>query len=145
MGHQIPKSMLVNMTGVTWPADFPTDCPPEQAFDADGIYYRVAKNNPPETGDFESTFHRDYDRAIDAMRKGRTKCETMGLSVYTDMNDAIKCAGIFRKMGREIVQLTLTRSPVKAALTEGLFESHHTLWVPEEFDLTQHSHVVRSL
>lgn len=133
------------MTGVTWPADFPADCPPEEAFDADRTYYRVGRNDPPEPSDFEPLYRKDYARARNEMSKGRTKCQTMGLSVYSDMDDAIQCAGKYRNLGREIVQLTLAQGSVKAVLTEGLFDSHHTLWVPEGFDLTQHSRVIRSL
>ena len=133
------------MTGLTWPGDFPADCPPKEAFNANGTYYRVAKNDPPEPGDFEPIYHKGHARAKNEMRKGRTKCQTMGLSVYTDIDDAIQCAGTYRSLGREIVQLSLTQSSAKIASTEGLFDSHHTLWIPEGFDLTQHSRVIRSL
>ena len=105
----------------------------------------MAKNAPPEPGDFEPIYHKDQARANNEVRKGRTKCQTMGLSVYTDVEDAIQCAGKYRSLGKEIVQLTLTRGLARVALTEGLFDSHHTLWVPEGFDLTQHSQVIRSM
>ena len=138
--------MLVNMTGyLTWPADFPADCPPGEAADADGIYYRIAKNDPPEPSDFESLYHVDYDRAEQAVSRGKTTCETMGLSVYTEMDHAIQCAGKYRNLGKKIVQLNLTQGSGRAALTSGTFDSHHTLWVPEGFDPVQHSQVIHSL
>lgn len=128
------------MTSVDWPADFPAGCPPEETPNADGTYYRIAKNNPPKPRDFESLYHKDKTRAKNQIRGGKTtKCDTLGLSVYTDMEDAIQCAKRYPNLGRVIVRLTLIKSPAKAALTKGLFDSHHTLWIPKGFDLAQHS------
>lgn len=138
--------MLVDMTGyLTWPADFPADCPPREAAETDGTYYRIAKNDLPEPSDFESLYLVDHNRAEDAVSRGKTMCETMGLSVYTDVDHAIRCAGRFRNLGKKIVQLTLTPGYGKAMLTSGTFDSHHTLWVPKGFDLIQHSQVIYSV
>jgi hypothetical protein len=131
------------MTGsLTWPKDFPADCPPGQASNAVGTYYRIVKHDPPEPSDFEAIYHRDSARAEDAMTFGKTQCETMGLSVYADINHAIQCASRFRKLGRIIARLTLTYGSGKALQTRGTFVSHHTWWKPDGFDPIQYSKVV---
>ena len=84
----------------------------------------------------------DPTRAEDAMNRGKTQCETMGLSVYADMDHAIQCASRFRQLGRKIARLTLTHDSGKALPTRGTFSSHHTWWKPNGFDPIQHSQVV---
>jgi hypothetical protein len=134
------------MTGsLTWPADFPADCPPGQAVNAEGTYYRIVKHDPPEQSDFEAIYHTDPIRAEDAMSHGKTTCETMGLSVYADIDHAIQCASRFRKLGRNIARLTLMHEAGKALRTRGTFSSHHTWWKPVGFDPIQHSRVVFSV
>lgn len=44
-----------------WPADFPENCPPEEAYPTNGVYYRVVKTDPPELGDFVSLYHLTED------------------------------------------------------------------------------------
>lgn len=128
-----------------WPRDFPTDCPPEEAARAEGVYYRLAKNNPPEQSDFESLYSTNHARAERIAREGGNKCQTMGLSVYTKFDHAVHRAKAPGKIGRNIVRLVLTRGPARVAPTGGGFDSHHTLWVPEGFDLTQYSQVIHTV
>lgn len=130
----------------TWPADYPEDCPPEQAPHADGTYYRIVKNDPPEPGDFVSVYHQDRTRAEDEIRRSRrTLCETMGLSVFSDLDHAIQCASRYRKLGRTIASVRLASNSGKALQTQGQFSSHHTWWKVEEFDPTQYTQVVHRL
>ena len=138
--------MVNSLVSYTWPADFPEDCPPEQALPADGTYYRIVKTDPPESSDFVSMYHQDRNRAEDAIRRGRrTLCETMGLSFFADIGQAVQCAGRYRRMGKKIETVTLTPNAGKALETPSEFPSHHTWWREERFDPTRYAQVVHRL
>ena len=128
----------------TWPDDFPEDCPPEQAPHADGTYYRIVKNDPPEPSDFVSIYHLSRRRAEREIGYGRrTQCETMGLSVYTERNHAIQCAQQFPKIGDKIAQLFLTSASGTAIQTGSGLGSHNTWWKPRGFDPLSSAQVVK--
>jgi hypothetical protein len=130
----------------TWPADFPDDCPPEGASATDGTYYRIVKSDPPETSDFVSVYDQNRARAEKEVgRSRRTLCETMGLSVFADIDDALQCASRYRNLGKDIASVTLTPDSGKILETPGQFSSHHTWWKAEEFDPMRDAQVVRSL
>ena len=121
-----------------WPADFPEDCPPEEAAPANGVYYYIVKNDPPEAGDFVSLYHRDRDLAERRARRGASLCQTMGLSIYTDAYDAVKCARDYPKIGDKIARLTLGPDTGKVQHTPSAsFASHHTWWLVEGCDPTK--------
>lgn len=123
------------MLSYTWPEDFPEGCPPEQASRVNGTYYRIVKNDPPESGDFVSNYHLNQKRAEREISRGRrTQCETMGLSVYTESVDAIQCAQQFPKLGSKIAHLFLTPASGTALKTGSGWDSHNTWWKPQGFD-----------
>ena len=125
------------MTGsFTWPAYFPADCPPGEASTANGNFYRVVKTDPPQPTDFRSVYEIDPRRARKIVAEGhKTKCETMGLSVYANLSDAAGCVRKFRRLGEKIVRLSLTPdSGLEIHSPSREFESHHTWWKPEGFD-----------
>lgn len=123
------------MISWNWPLDFPENCPPPQASPANGIFYRIVKTDSPELRDFVSVYHENPKRAESAIKSGnRTKCETMGLSVYADKNDAIDCAQRYRKLGNMIAHLELVPTSGKTAPTYGGWPSHTTWWKAEGHD-----------
>lgn len=65
------------------------------------------------------------------MKGFRTKCETMGLSVYADKDDAIDCARRYRKLGNKIARLELVPTSGKTDPTDGGWPSHTTWWKTE--------------
>lgn len=131
---------------VRWPADFPEDCPPEEANPAGGVFYYVVKNDPPEPSDFISLYHRDRELAEKRVRRGASLCQTMGLSTYADENDAVRCAREFPKIGNRIARLTLEPDAGNVQYTpSGSFTSHHTWWLAEVYDPTEAGTVVIAL
>ena len=134
------------MVSWNWPADFPEDCPPEQAVPANGTYYRIVRNDPPESSDFVSVYHLDRIRASRVIRSGRrTQCETMGLSIYADMNDAVANARRFKNIGDKIARITLRAESGKTLKTDGGYPSHYTWWKEESFEASSSVQVVDSL
>lgn len=117
-----------------WPADFPEDCPPEEARPANGVYYYIVKNNPPDPADFLPLYRRNRRLAEARTRQGiTTLCQTMGLSVLADINDAIYRANRFRSIGNFIAQLVITSDAGLILYTPRGNDSHHTWWIPEGY------------
>ena len=110
------------------------------------MYYRIVKTNPPPTDDYVSSYHQNQTRAERVVESGqRTKCETMGLSVYADQDEAFKCAGQYPKIGNMIARVTLTPVAGKLLETGSKFDSHHTWWKADGFNPIGYSQVVASL
>ena len=123
------------MTTWSWPTDFPADCPPEAAVPADGTYYRIVKTDPPQREDFVAIFHLNRRRANAIIRRGTgTQCETMGLSVFADANDAVEWALRLPQIGSYIARLTLNPYSGKILATPREGNSHHTWWYVESFN-----------
>ena len=78
-------------------------------------------------------------------RGNRTWCETMGLSVYTNPDDAVECAKKYRNLGTNIAKVNLVPISGKVLPTDGGCPSHNTWWKAEGFDPTQHSEIIASL
>ena len=124
-----------------WPADFPADCPPAAALAADGIYYYIVKTDSPQIEEFAPLHRRDRERADKAVRNGRaTRCETMGLSSYANLDDALACRTAFPRIGSRIALLTLAPDAGKILPTprviNGVEDSHCTWWHPADYDPT---------
>ena len=134
------------MVSWIWPADFPEDCPPDEADPADESYYRIVKSDPPETSDFVSLYHQNSRLADRNIISGRaTKCETMGLSTYTDKGQALECARQFPQLGDKIARLTLKNDAGQVLATpRGVGDTHHTWWKAEGFDPIGSAKVVTS-
>ena len=100
------------------------------------------KNDPPESDDFVSVYRQNRARAENIVKAGiRSRCETMGLSVYTDREDAIQCALRYPKIGDRIASLALTPEFGKVLHTGGVFKSHNTWWAVENFDAASEARV----
>jgi hypothetical protein len=104
-----------------FPSDWPGDCPPQDAVDADGIVYRIVNNNPPQDKDLEC--HFESGRLPKA-----PPCLRCGLSVFRDLTDAAHQRHLLPKLGKWIAQATLAANHGKAKLTNGKQPSHTTWW-----------------
>lgn len=91
-------------------------------------------------------YHQNRTRAEGIIKRGeRTMCETMGLSVYADENDAVQCALQYPNIGNKIARLTLTPASGRAIPTDGGFPSHHTWWKVRDFNPIDSVEVVHIL
>ena len=129
-----------------WPADFPDDCPPEEATPADGIYYYIVKNDPPQPSDFVSLYHRNRRLAERRIRNGiATQCRTMGLSIFAVQNDAIEQAQLTPQIGNKVAMLVLSQNAGSLLYTPRKGDSHHTWWETEDCDPTKLAIVVLNI
>ncbi len=74
-----------------------------------------------------------------------TLCQTMGLSVFADRNDAMSRAIHYPGLGNFIAQLALEPEAGEILPTPRDGDSHHTWWKYENFDPVDAAVVVLEL
>lgn len=112
---------------MNFPADWPSNCPPADAVDADGVVFRIVKNDPPLAADFAT--HRETGRL-----KTAPECLRCGLSVFRDLCDAVHQRLLLPKLGPWIAQATLASNHGKTKSTAGQQPTHTTFWTFEGMD-----------
>ena len=106
---------------MSFPNNWPENCPPEDAVDADGIVYRIVKNDPPLPQDLATHFETDR------LRKA-PPCLRCGLSVFRDVVDVIHQRLLLPKLGGFIARADLQREHGRTKLTQGAQPTHTTWW-----------------
>jgi hypothetical protein len=101
-----------------FPEDWPADCPPADAQDASGEFYRLVKSNPPATRDLQTHHERGTRRKDPA-------CLRRGLSVFRTRDDAEHQSRIFPKLGKIIAKGILYPRDGK---TKPTGKPTHTTW-----------------
>ena len=109
---------------MNFPANWPNDCPPQDAIDADGDVYRIVDNNPPVLADLAT--HLETGRLPKAL-----PCMRSGLSVFREIRDAAHQRQLIPKLGRWIAKGTLKTEQGKTKLTTGKQPTHTTWWAYE--------------
>src|SRR3954464_12015588 len=112
---------------MTFPDDWPRDCPPTDALDASGRVYRRVKTDPPGAGDFAT--HRETGKLPRA-----PECLRCGLSVFRDLVEVDHQRRLFPRLGQFIAQADLEAGDGKTRLTTGQQPSHTTWWAYQEAD-----------
>jgi hypothetical protein len=104
-----------------FPSDWPENCPPADALDADGTVYRLVRHEPPQDSDLAT--HRELGRLPQA-----PSCLRCGISVFRELRDAVHQRQVFPKLGNLIAKTTLQADHGKTRLTEGRQPTHTTWW-----------------
>ena len=78
----------------SWPSTYPADCPPEQALDANGTFYRLVKNDPPAREDFRTLAEQYPSRRFSTKPSPKSGVSELvkahGLSLMADKEDVIR-------------------------------------------------------
>ncbi|MBF0548935.1 MAG: hypothetical protein HQK60_00225 [Deltaproteobacteria bacterium] len=106
-----------------FPDDWPANCPPADAVDANITAYGHSKENPPGEHDIE-TFHEMNV----PVKPGQDLCQRCGLSVSTTVEDAVEIRRLFPRRKRYIIVADLKPEHGKIKMTEGPVPSHATFW-----------------
>ena len=115
---------------MSFPDNWPKDCPPSQALTCNGSYLHIIKQNPPGTDDLR-TFHENGG----VLRfPPRCPCMPFGLSVFTDREDVLHMRRTMPKLGKWIATLNLTQEDGLVMLTPGQRPTHNTWWPSAECD-----------
>ena len=73
---------------VEWFELLPEQCPPEDAQQCDGYYYRIANGNPAQSVDFFSQRRLQPDKVFKGL--GVDECITRAVSLFSDRKEAEK-------------------------------------------------------
>lgn len=127
-----------------WPDEFPENCPPPNAVSSRGTYYRVVKHSPPSSSDFVSVYNENQGRADRLVESGDiSQCRIMGLSVLSELSDAIQCIKWMPRMGSLIATVATHPEEGKMLATPARRRpSHHTWWVIRGFDPSTNATIV---
>jgi len=121
---------LLFRLGMTWPAYYPEECPPDDAADPDGEFYRFVKCDPPGAIDFLS--NRELHPGM-TYSDSAVECRSCALSMIRDLSDVISMQQMvpgFRK--RSVAIGTLQSEDGRIAHTPSQrCPSHHSWWIPE--------------
>lgn len=102
----------------TYPEDWPKECPPADATDASGEFYRVVKQSPCAAEDFRT--QGELGKARDAC-----PCLRAGLSVLADYESARHYRDKFPYLGERIASGKLVAEHGK---TKAAGNGHVTWW-----------------
>jgi hypothetical protein len=108
-----------------FPDHFPAGCPPQDAAPADGVVYRITKNNPPTPEDFLSFYEEGKQL------RGNSpvaQCRSRGLSVYREIEDARHQLAALPALGDHIAEGVLTEQHGVTKLTPTKRPTHTTWW-----------------
>ena len=114
-----------------WPSDFPSDCPPESAYPAEGEMYRFVKNNPPVQRDFKRWFDESYNSGKEKSMSSGQKCFAYALSVFGSLEGAIKKFEFYKpRLEKEQCGIAVGKldASVGLMLPRGAY-THHELWL----------------
>lgn len=106
---------------MNFPNHWPSNCPPEDAVDAEGDVFRIVYNDPPISEDFAS--HLETGKLPNA-----APCLRCGLSVFREVRDAAHQRKLLPKLGRWIAKGILKPEHGKTQLTTGKQPTHTTWW-----------------
>lgn len=106
---------------LSFPADWPPGCPPNESTKPDGLFYRAVKSNPPTGMDFLSWHEQNRQPEADP-------CRRVGVSVLSGLSDAKYYRMKYRKHKYIACgYLDSDQDRIHPTPTD-TFSSHHTWW-----------------
>lgn len=97
------------------------DCPPDDAEPANGVYFRVGRNNPPSADDFRT--QAELGQALTG-----NACLRLGLSTLRDLSEARHLTRLFPRLGSLVYKGELDNSHGLSKLTSSRKSPSHTTW-----------------
>jgi hypothetical protein len=113
-----------------WRAHLPENCPPEDAVDAVGEFYRLISGTTPKAADFLSYRELYPDREFLV-----PECQAGGLSIYPTLEGI---SGLIRRIPALRKKKKLAKAVLEPELGKikntpsGNDPTHHTWWIPEQ-------------
>lgn len=107
-----------------FPHDWPPECPPADAEAPNGVFYRLVHGRPPASEDFVS--YAESEKQVPPERA----CEARGLSLFTELADALHYLQKFPSLGRGVASAALTDEHGKVKPTPRRPAPSHATWWP---------------
>lgn len=104
-----------------FPSNWPAGCPPAEARPADGEVYRLVKSDPPVADDFATWLELGKSNPA-------RECESAGLSVFRNLEDATNYAGKYPHLGERVAKGSLGDQHGITMPTPRRGNSHLTWW-----------------
>lgn len=116
-----------------WFETLPEQCPPTDAEQCEGYYYRIANGNPATTEDFFSQRKMQPDKVFKGL--GIDECVTRAVSLFSEREEAEKRLKLpkFRKASIALVAL----EPKDGVLKKTFGMAHYSWWRTKEFNVLQ--------
>ncbi len=114
-----------------WFEELPASCPPSDASDSKGIFYRVSHGNPAESRDFFSQRFLAPDKQFKG--EGIDECIVRAVSVFAELNDAKNLLKLPKFKNANIARLHLLEQDGKIKKT--FKKSHHSWWRSKSFNV----------
>lgn len=117
-----------------WPAFYPPDCPPKDANEFSGSFFRFVENDPPNGSDFLPMIIQNPNKKYTPL------CKACGISLFkneTDLNILMRRIPAYRN--KKIAHGTLNQNCGRGKHTPNQFyQSHYTWWIPDGLTICEH-------
>jgi hypothetical protein len=118
---------------MNWYEQLPELCPPVDAVPCEGTYYRIAKGNPASNGDFFSQRKLQPNKVFTGL--GVDECVARSISLFSDINDAIRRLKLPKFRNAQIAAVTL--EPKDGVMKKTFSDSHYSWWRSTNFEVSQ--------
>ena len=118
---------------MNWYEQLPELCPPVDAVPCEGTYYRIAKGNPASNGDFFSQRKLQPNKVFTGL--GVDECIARSISLFSDINDAIRRLKLPKFRNAQIAAVTL--EPKDGVMKKTFSDSHYSWWRSTNFEVSQ--------
>lgn len=118
---------------MNWYEQLPELCPPVDAVPCEGTYYRIAKGNPASNGDFFSQRKLQPNKVFTGL--GVDECVARSISLFSDINDAIRRLKLPKFRNAQIAAVTL--EPKDGVMKKTFSDSHYSWWRSTNFEVLQ--------
>ena len=118
---------------MNWYEQLPELCPPVDAVPCEGTYYRIAKGNTASNGDFFSQRKLQPNKVFTGL--GVDECVARSISLFSDINDAIRRLKLPKFRNAQIAAVTL--EPKDGVMKKTFSDSHYSWWRSTNFEVSQ--------
>ena len=123
----------MNKITTKWFEELPEQCPPEDAKECNGIYYRISNGNPATSTDFFSQKKLQSDKVF--IGKGIDDCIVKSISLFSDRKEIEKRMKLPKFRKGVIAEVRL--EPKDGMIKKTFGAAHYSWWRTNEFDVSQ--------
>ena len=123
----------MNKITTKWFEELPEQCPPEDAKECNGIYYRIANGNPATSADFFSQKRLQPDKIFTG--EGIDDCIVKSISLFSDRKEIEKRLKLPKFRKGVIAEVRL--EPKDGMIKKTFGAAHYSWWRTNEFEVSQ--------
>lgn len=123
----------MNKMSNKWFEELPDQCPPDDAVECKGLYYRIANGDPVTSEDFFSQRKMYPDKAFKG--EGIDECVIKSVSLFSEKSEVMKRMKLPKFKKATIVKIQLTAKDGVMKKTFGF--AHYSWWRSKYFNVSQ--------